>query len=231
MERARSAGSSSRLRTGKPDAGLDFKAQLAQGLGTLLRRVPRERELEAFASYLSLLLRWNRVQSLTAYRKPMEILDKLFLDSLLFLPLLPAPPSRLLDLGSGAGIPGVPLKIVEPAYELTLAEARRRRTSFLSAVVRELALEGVRVLAGRAEILIEELPELEAAFDAVVTRGTGRPGEIVPLALQFLRPGGRLVASGPPPSKSEKRPGFGMWQTVTSPVSGLPRRFLVVEKT
>lgn len=194
-------------------------------------RSPTPRELGAFSAYLALLLEWNRVYSLTGYREPATIVQKLFLDSLLFLRLIPPQTLRLLDIGSGAGIPGIPLKIIEPALSLTLIEARRRRTSFLTAVVRKLALERVQVLLGRAESLIEADPSLEGQFDAVVTRAAGPVERVTPLALRFLKRGGRFVASGPPMTK---RAGGsttgGSWQVVTIPVTGLRRRFLVVEK-
>ena len=85
---------------------------------------------------------------------PAWIVENLFLDSLLFLRVLPTPLHSLLDLGSGAGLPGIPLKIVRGDLELVLVESRRRRASFLSTVVRELALANVRVIdAGHADPL------------------------------------------------------------------------------
>ena len=210
---------------------MDSQARLVSGLGAFLCRPPTPRELDAFSKYLALLVEWNRVYSLTGYREPARIIDKLFLDSLLFLRFLPTSTSALLDLGSGTGIPGIPLKIIKPAYRLTLIEARRRRGSFLLAAVRGLSLEGVKVLTGRAESLIQDSPSLEGQFDAVVTRASGRVELIAPVALRFLKPGGRFIASGPPLAKpvvGSSTP--GAWQSVISPVSGLGRRFLVVEK-
>jgi len=186
--------------------------------------------VDAFFHYLSLLLQWNRVHSLTAYREPGEILEKLFLDSLLFLRFLPPQIRRILDLGSGTGIPGIPVKIVQPEYSLTLIEARRRRTSFLATVVRELGFDDVQLLTGRAEVLIKEFPSLEGEFDAVLMRAAGALDTLAPLALRFLKPGGRLLASGPPHGKAMLF-SSGSWRMVISPTSGLQRRFLVLEKT
>lgn len=209
-----------------------IEAELPSHLRSLLRRPPTGWEIQAFFKYVKLLLQWNRVYSFTGYREPEEILRKLVLDSLLFLPYLPGTGGQLLDLGSGAGIPGIPLGIVEPKYRLTLIEARRRKGSFLSAVVRELALPNVLVLTGRAESLIEQVPSLEGGFDAVLTRAAGPLYRIAPLAMRFLRPGGKLVASGPPAGKTA--PTFGSsesWRVVVSTVSGLPRRFFLAEKS
>lgn len=210
---------------------MDLEARLVSGLKAFLRRAPSQREIEKFSKYLFLLRQWNRAHSFTGYREPGAILDKLFFDSLLFLPFIPPGTTSLLDLGSGPGIPGIPLKIIVPTYSLTLIEARRRMGSFLATVVRELALEDVRVLTGRAETLINEFAFLDRSFDAVVTRASGPIERVVPLALRFLRTGGMFVASGPPaPKLRVASPKVGSWRVVTSPLSRLPRQFLVVEK-
>ena len=137
-----------------------------------------------------------------------------------------------MDLGAGAGIPGLPMKIVEPGIRLTLVEARRRRTSFLGAVVRELRLEGVSILAGRAEALLESESGVAGAFDVVVTRAAGPPGLILPVAMAFLGPSGRFIASGPPTARPlpPLPPGTSSrWESV--PTGGqAQRRFLIVEK-
>ena len=123
---------------------------LAEGLFSVLQRVPAPGEVAKFQRYLQLFLQWNSVHRLTAYRRPEEIVRKLLLDSLLFLKVLPPQAIKLLDFGSGAGIPGIPLKIVSPQIVLTLVEAQRRRSSFLAAVLRELELDDVRLIHGRA---------------------------------------------------------------------------------
>ena len=216
------------------DRSSDFAGVLTRGFVRILHRPPSPVELEAFARYLTLLLQWNRSQRLTGYREPERIAEKLFLDSLLFLRWIDAGPIRLLDLGAGAGVPGLPIKIVEPQIKLTLLEARRRRVSFLLTAVRGLQLEEVRVLHGRAEVLIRVDPSLAGAFDAAVTRGAGPLPTILPLALLFLKPGGHFVASGPP---LEKRTPLlppeipHEWVTVPALDNRTPRRFLVVTKS
>lgn len=211
----------------------DFTEALSRGFEEILRRPPLTRELQAFSRYLFLLLRWNRAHRLTGYRTPAAITEKLFLDSLLFLRWVEPRDGTLLDLGAGAGIPGVPLKIVEPRIRLTLLEARRRRSSFLAAVVRELGLEGVEVRHGRAEELLGSAPELVGSFDVVVARAAGSPGSIVPLALKFLASGGRFVGSGPPESKPLPPLPNGLsrrWESI--PVMGgrESRRFIIAQK-
>ncbi|MFQ5828212.1 MAG: 16S rRNA (guanine(527)-N(7))-methyltransferase RsmG [Candidatus Methylomirabilia bacterium] len=209
----------------------ELEGLLTSGFRALVRRLPSRDELAAFSRYLDLLLKWNRVYSLTTYRKPGEIVRSLFLDSLLFLPLLPAEANRLVDLGAGIGIPGIPVKIAQPERELTLIEARRRRAGFLSAAVRELGLGRTSVLHGRAEQLLEERQDLGGRFDAVLSRAAGRPARIVPLAMKFLRKGGIVVLSGPPVGT---RVGLPVprceTKVLSSPAAGRPRQFFVVEK-
>jgi 16S rRNA (guanine527-N7)-methyltransferase len=127
--------------------------------------------------------------------RPAWIVERLFLDSLLYLPLLPPWAVRVLDLGSGAGIPGVPIKIVRPALSLVLAEARRKRASFLRLVVRELALPTVEVLDRR---LGPGGWQPESPFDAVVARCAGDPAEVARIAMGLIREGGKIIVAGPP---------------------------------
>lgn len=211
----------------------DPQDPLERGLSRVLRRNPTAGEIAKFRHYLSLLLRWDRVHRLTGYRRPGEIVEKLFLDSLLFLRLLPPGPLRLLDLGAGAGVPGIPLKIAAPDLALTLVEARRNRANFLALVVRELELKEVSVLWGRAERVLSEKPELGEAFDVVLTRAAGPLPTVIPLALGFLRPEGIFIASGPPANKPAPKPPDGVsahWKQVPSPLASAPRQFLVVRK-
>src|SRR5207244_13588960 len=88
--------------------------------------------------YLDLLLKWQKSQRLVGSTEPGWIVENLLLDSLLFLPVLPFPLRTLLDLGSGAGLPGIPLKIVLNEVHLVLVAARRQCVSFVASVIREL---------------------------------------------------------------------------------------------
>ena len=152
-----------------------------------------------FQEYLDLFLRWNRTYRMTALDSPAAIVRELFADSLLFLPLLPARrPLAVVDLGAGAGIPGLPLRLAAPRLAVTLVESRRKRVSFLRAVCRELGLDDVAVQEGRAEDLVEEVPALAAGFDIVVARSVGPTGALLKMALKYLKPGGSFIASASP---------------------------------
>ena len=101
-------------------------------------------QINQFLTYLDLLLKWNRKMNLTALRTPREIIIHHFLDSLLLLPYLPET-GRLLDIGSGAGFPGLPLKIARPGLTIDLVEATAKKVSFLKEAIRLLGLSGVEV--------------------------------------------------------------------------------------
>ena len=151
-----------------------------------------------FQQYLDLFLRWNRIHRMTALDSAKGVIQDLFIDSLLFLALLPPRPLSLLDIGAGAGIPGLPLRLADPGIAVTLVEARRKRVSFLLTVKRELELDNVAVKEGRAEVLLEQEPDLAGGFDVVVVRSVGPAAGLLPLARQYLKPGGLFVASGSP---------------------------------
>ena len=152
-------------------------------------------EVDQAIKYLKLLIKWQSSQRLVGSSDPAWIIDNLIADSLLFTRALPPGVSTLCDLGSGAGLPGVPLKIVMPDVDVTLLESRARRASFLSAVVRELPLMGCHVVNRRLEDFSRDLT---SQFDAVVMRCAGDPVALVDQIVPIVVPGGIVVASGPP---------------------------------
>lgn len=113
--------------------------------------------------YLGLIERWNRTYNLTAVREPAEMLSKHLLDALSVLPWVPA--GRLLDAGTGAGLPGIPLAIVKAGLEVTLLDSAGKKLRFLNHVKRTLSLANVHPLQARLESA--ELPE---APDAIISR-------------------------------------------------------------
>jgi 16S rRNA (guanine527-N7)-methyltransferase len=154
----------------------------------------------------------------------MWIVEHLFLDSLLFLKLLPSWVRSLADLGSGAGLPGLPIKIVRPDIEVVLIESRRRRAMFLASTVRTLKLSGARVLEGRVEDLVDQLA---GRFDAVVMRCAGDLEEMVPRAAALAAERGVVIASGPPRPRPTT---VAEWVVVPGVKRGATRRFAVHRK-
>lgn len=197
---------------------------LRTGARDILGRPLTVDESDMMYKYMKLLVKWQKVQRLVGSSRPGSIVDDLILDSLLFLRVLPSGVTRVMDLGSGAGLPGIPLSIVLPSVHLTLVEAKQKRASFLSTAVRELGLRSTRVINSRAEDL---LPEYERIFDAVVMRCAGPLAQMLPLAARFVVPGGSIIASGPPePSHLQE----GAWTIIARPGRDGARLFAVVGK-
>ena len=138
------------------------------------------------------LLRWNRKVNLTAISDPDDILDRHFLDSMAVLADVTGG-CELLDLGSGAGFPGLPMKLVRPAIQLTLVDSSEKKAAFLKHAVAVLGLNhGVKVICARAR----GEPDREGIHRAsvVVSRAVARLDKWVDLGRPYLRPGGKLLA-------------------------------------
>ncbi len=146
-------------------------------------------DLDRFAIYLAELLIWNAVVNLTAVTDPPRIVADLFLNSMLLRPLL-RPGTQVLDIGSGAGFPGLVLALVAPEARFTLVEARRRRASFLEHLVRRFNLPNCRVSGHR---LPDNPPPSQAGYDLVCGRAVAEPDAFLRLAGSWVRPGGLLA--------------------------------------
>ncbi|MFI9651681.1 16S rRNA (guanine(527)-N(7))-methyltransferase RsmG [Guyparkeria halopsychrophila] len=138
--------------------------------------------------YLELLARWNRAYNLTAVRDPESMVMRHLLDSLAVLPHLPACP-RLLDIGSGPGIPGMILAVCRPDSEVTLVDSNLKMTRFAMAAQRELGLGNVTVRRERVEHL-----DPADRFDCVISRAFSALADFVRLGAPLLADGGRLYA-------------------------------------
>ena len=164
-------------------------------LGSVLPGVGRrlsESEADLLRKYQDILIKWQKTARLVGSVEPSWVAENVFVHSFCFLVGLPEGTLRVADLGSGAGIPGVPIAIVRPDLELTLIEAKQRRASFLSTVVRELGLGSVTVVGDRIESLS---PSHDGRFEAVVMRCAGSLSEMLEPALRLVRRGGVVVVS------------------------------------
>jgi len=161
----------------------------SQRLNTLLAEAglgPLSTEQSSrFAEYLSLILRWNARVNLTAVRDEEGILSRHFLESIACARALPAEIATLLDFGSGAGFPGIPIALCRPEVAVTLAESQGKKAAFLGEAVRVLGL-AAKVHSGRAETLA-------AKFDCVTLRAVDRMELAVQTAAGLVRPGGWLA--------------------------------------
>jgi 16S rRNA (guanine527-N7)-methyltransferase len=174
-----------------PAAVLDGLQESARSqLGLQLSR----RQLEAFRWYASELLVWNERHNLTAITEPQDIETKHFLDSLTcLLAIKPRTGDRVVDVGTGAGFPGLPLRIVSPHIQLTLIEATGKKADFCRHVVRELALDGVQVIHARVEDVGHQVEHREA-YDWAVARAVAQLPVLVEYMLPLLRVGGKAIA-------------------------------------
>ena len=168
------------LAQGAPELGLSLDAS----------------QLQQFEAYYRQLADWNDRMNLTSVIDYGEVQVKHFLDSLTLLPALShalAPDARAIDIGAGAGFPGLPLKLVCPAINLALVESTGKKANFLRHVVETLALTGVEVHTGRAENLAHR-PELRANYNLTLARGLARLPTLLEYTLPFTRTGGLVAA-------------------------------------
>ncbi len=146
-----------------------------------------------FVRYASELSLWNAKMNLVSLKSPLDLPVRHFLDSLTPLACLGEGAATLIDLGSSAGFPGLPLKIVRPDLEVCLLEASRRRSSFLREVIRMLGLDGIRVLTRRAEMRAGDTPGT-GRYDVVISRATWKLPELIERGAPYLKAVGRLIA-------------------------------------
>ncbi|MCY4623774.1 MAG: 16S rRNA (guanine(527)-N(7))-methyltransferase RsmG [Chloroflexi bacterium] len=168
---------------------------LTEGARAIGVELSAEQEAQ-FAKYAHVMLVANTRMNLTSITKPEAVETLHFLDSLTVACVLTAETlrgGRVLDVGSGAGLPGVALKIAFPGIRLDLLETTGKKVAFLRDLVAHLELPDVTVQHGRAEDLAHD-PSLRASFDAVLARGVAKLPALAELTLPFLRAGGVLVA-------------------------------------
>jgi 16S rRNA (guanine527-N7)-methyltransferase len=152
-----------------------------------------EVQIEHFIAYLTELKRWNRKANLVGFRTDEAVVRHGILESLTLLEAFEVKPNlRLIDVGTGAGLPGIPLKIAAPDLAVTLVEAMRKKVSFLRQVCRLLQLRGTSVIQARAESLHRD-PAHREAYDVVIARAVTRLPETVALCTPFMKREGRLV--------------------------------------
>ncbi len=150
-----------------------------------------EKQLHLFALFLEGLWSWNRRMNLTGISEKREMLIKLLLDPLVALPYLSSG-GTVLDIGSGAGIPGLPLKIGRPEFEVHLIESKAKKVSFLRDMIRKLGLKGIEAYKGRAEKRAD-LPTLFHFYDIVTARALAPLRETISICSPYLEPGSLLV--------------------------------------
>jgi 16S rRNA (guanine527-N7)-methyltransferase len=162
------------------------QTRLAAGIAALGLDLPSDAKARLLA-YLALLDKWNRVHNLTAVREPDKMVSHHLLDSLAVLPFFES--GRVLDVGSGGGLPGIPLAIARPDLDITLIDSIAKKTAFLMQAKAELGLGNLHVATGRVE---EFKPE--TGFDLITSRAFSDLNDFVTLTRHLLAPGGRWLA-------------------------------------
>lgn len=148
--------------------------------------------VKMLAAHADELIKWNKVTNLTAITEPREVAIKHFIDSLAALKMV-SPGMTVLDIGSGGGFPGIPLKIAMPELSVTLVDAARKRVNFLKHVIRTLKLTKIEAHHGRGELLAGlKLPA--DRFDVIICRAFTGLDKFVPMALPVLKEGGVILA-------------------------------------
>ncbi|MDI6889450.1 MAG: 16S rRNA (guanine(527)-N(7))-methyltransferase RsmG [Thermodesulfovibrionales bacterium] len=195
---------------------MDAKELLKRGLEEL-GFVPEIDQLRAFITYLSELKKWNKAYNLTSLRKDKDIVTKHFLDSSLYLKAMPDGEIRVADVGSGAGFPGIPIKIIRPEIEMYLIEPSRKKSAFLRHITRQLELKKIEVIEKRIEdvrVVRESYPLKEGNFargtlsplravDVAVTRALFSIKDFIKKASHIVKKGGILILNKGPKVNEE----------------------------
>ncbi|MEW6276291.1 MAG: 16S rRNA (guanine(527)-N(7))-methyltransferase RsmG [Bacillota bacterium] len=221
----------------KPAGGVvEWCRKGAAALGIALS----EEQGRLFEEYYRLLLQGSKTANLTAVLEEKEAALKHFVDSLACLladPLEGGP--RIVDVGAGAGLPGIPVKIMRPQIRLTLVDSSLKKVSFLEKAIRRLGLAGAAAVHGRAEELAHRAG-LRGEFDYALSRALAPLPVLIEYCLGFLRPGGFLIAlKGPAAAREERASGNALSllggairevKEFALPYLGHRRRLIVIEK-
>lgn len=159
---------------------------------SLLQRLAGPEHLPHFLQLRQELLDWNTRINLTAIVESAEVLLKHFLDSLSLLEIYKAEQARVLDIGAGAGFPGLPLKIARPQWEIVLLEATGKKVNFQRHIISTLGLQHIEAIHGRAEELAHK-PAYRGTFDLVTARAVAALPALLEYAAPFCRTGGQVL--------------------------------------
>lgn len=210
------------LKTGASELGIDLTA----------------RQLNQFSAFLVLLQEWNTRMNLTAITEPSDIVVKHFLNALTLLAAEPIEKgARVIDVGTGAGVPGIPLAIARPDVSCTLMDSLQKRIGFLEHVVRELGLTNVTAVHARAEELGHDKAHREQ-YDVAVARSVARLPVLAEYCVPFVKVGGRCIAYKATNAQEDATAALGKLgakiratHAVTIPNSEITHALIVIHKT
>ncbi|MGO9138241.1 MAG: 16S rRNA (guanine(527)-N(7))-methyltransferase RsmG [Syntrophales bacterium] len=198
-----------------------------------------DRETSMFTIYYHELVAWNKKISLISTKSERDIIIKHFIDSLTLLPYIKSETCRVLDIGSGAGFPGIPLKIAVNSLKVFLLESSRKKSSFLKHVIRSLGLADTVVIHDRAEFLMED-ETCKDFYQVVTSRAAFKLPQFLRMGAFFLAPKGSLIAMKGKISDQELTDAAGISRRLgleytgshdlTLPITGDFRRIIIYEK-
>lgn len=200
-----------------------------------------ERQLEQFMTYLSLLLEWNGKMNLTAITEKRDVVLKHFADCLSLIPAVEWKSGmQVIDVGTGAGFPGIPVKIACPDVEMTLLDSLQKRIGFLEEAVTQLGLENVHCVHSRAEDGGQN-PAYREQYDLCVSRAVANLAVLAEYCLPFVKVGGMLAALKGPDAEAEAEQAKGALEKlggrlvriedVSIPHTDLSHKLVFIEKT
>ena len=170
---------------------LEFKHRIKTGASPLKIKVS-EAQAALMVGHAKELMLWNKRINLTAIRQPLQIAEKHFLDSMAVVPFL-TDRTSLIDLGSGGGFPGIPIKIMNPRLTVVMIDSSRKKVNFLNHVIRTLQLKNIRAIHSRVEDLHQD-GAYQNKFDAVISRAFTDLSGFVAFAAPFLSDRGSIYA-------------------------------------
>ena len=192
----------------------------AQKMGINLR----EEQVKKFSRYLELLVQWNQKINLTSLKTPQEIIIKHFLDSISCIKVInkyiDIEGINIIDVGTGAGFPGMPIKIIYPSIKLSLLEARKKKTIFLEKAVEEINFQKVKILNGRAETFGKDVDYREK-YDIAISRAVDSLNVLSEYCLPLVKVGGLFIAQKGRSYKEDTDKGFKAVQILGGELIGV----------
>ena len=169
---------------------VEFSEKLVEQLAKIKISITEDK-IEKFYIYMQLLLEWNEKINLTAIIKPEEIITKHFVDCLTILPEIPLN-SKVIDVGSGAGFPGIPLKIIREDIDILLLDSLNKRIQFLNEIIYQLKLKKIQAVHSRAEDA-GKLVQYREKFDIATSRAVANMNTLAEYLLPFVSLGGKAI--------------------------------------
>lgn len=200
-----------------------------------------EKQLEQFQCYYERLIEKNKVMNLTAITEYEEVVDKHFIDSILLGSVKElSGKKRVIDVGTGAGFPGIPLKIVYPELEITLLDSLNKRVKFLDEVIEELGLTGIQAVHSRAEDLAQDAAHRQQ-YDICVSRAVANLATLSEYCIPFVKQGGYFISYKSTQIEEELKQAkkavqvlggtLEQVETVQIPGTTIERQFVMIRKT